>query len=226
MPPFDPTEPSASASPVARPPIHPGPEPGEPRREMVPGRAVLPPALRRRVAWFDATVDRAFDRHLRGRPTVDRVFYTASELGDFSVLWHMIGCARGLRSDRDFVAALRLSGMLGAESVLVNVGIKSLFNRSRPVWEQTRPHKLRRPRSSSFPSGHASSALAAAGLLAEGSRAWPLWYLLAAVVAASRVHVKIHHPSDVVGGAIIGVAVGRVTRRAWRLPESRPPAAG
>lgn len=199
-----------------QPPIRPGPEPGEPRRAMVPGRAVLPPPLRRRVTAFDSAVDRAFD-HVRGRPTVDRLFYAASEIGDFSVLWHIVGCARGLRSDEDFWAAVRLSTALGAESVLVNVGIKSLFNRARPVWEQPRPHRLRRPLSSSFPSGHASSAFTAAGLLAEGSRAWPAWYLLATFVAASRVHVKIHHASDVVGGAVIGVVLGHLGRRAWPL---------
>lgn len=200
-----------------QPPIKPGPEPGEPRRATIPGRAVLPPPLRRRVTWFDAKVDRAFD-HVRGRPGVDRLLYAASELGDFSLLWHMIGVARALRSDTDLAAAVRLSTTLGAESVIVNAGVKSFFNRTRPVWDQHRPLRLRKPRSSSFPSGHASSAFAAAGLLADHSRAWPLWYLLAGVVAASRVHVKIHHASDVVGGAILGLAMGRLIRRLNPLP--------
>jgi undecaprenyl-diphosphatase len=73
--------------------------------------------------------------------------------------------------------------------------------------------------SSSFPSGHASAAFTAAGILAEDSRAWPLWYLLAGLVASSRVHVKIHHASDVVGGAVLGIALGRMARRAWPLPR-------
>jgi membrane-associated phospholipid phosphatase len=30
--------------------------------------------------------------------------------------------------------------------------------------------------------------------------------------------VKIHHPSDVVAGALLGIALARIARRVWRLP--------
>jgi undecaprenyl-diphosphatase len=203
--------------PVVQPPIRPGYEPEAPREQAVPGRAVLPPGLRERVARFDNAVDRRFDR-LRGNPIADRVFYDASELADFSLLWHMIGVGRALVSTKREPEALRLAVVLGIESVLVNGIIKSLFRRSRPVVEQARPRRLRQPRSSSFPSGHASSAFTAAGLLSQRSRAWPAWYALAAVVASSRVHVRIHHASDVAGGVALGLVLGRVFRRLWPLP--------
>ena len=54
-------------------------------------------------------------------------------------------------------------------------------------------------------------------MLAENSRAWPAFYAAAAVVASSRVYVKIHHPSDVMAGAALGLGLGRVARRAWPL---------
>ncbi|CAN5693251.1 hypothetical protein BH24ACT3_BH24ACT3_07940 [soil metagenome] len=202
---------------------HPTSPPSElvaPRRFGLPGRAVLPRPLRRRVAAFDARVDRGFDV-LRGRPVVDRTFYALSELGDFSILWLLLGAARGLRSDADAAAAVRLGACLVGESIVVNGIIKSLFSRTRPVWDQHRPHRLRRPRSSSFPSGHASAAFAAAALLGEGRRTRPLYCGLALVVASSRVHVKIHHPSDVVAGIALGALIGEVARRAWPVP---PPA--
>ena len=41
----------------------------------------------------------------------------------------------------------------------------------------------------------------------------PAYYLLATVVAASRVYVRLHHASDVIGGALLGIAFGRVARR-------------
>jgi undecaprenyl-diphosphatase len=41
---------------------------------------------------------------------------------------------------------------------------------------------------------------------------WPLYYVVAIVVAASRVHVRIHHASDVLGGMGIGIALGELTR--------------
>ncbi len=40
----------------------------------------------------------------------------------------------------------------------------------------------------------------------------PLYYAIAVIVAASRIHVKIHHASDVIGGIAIGVGLGELTR--------------
>jgi undecaprenyl-diphosphatase len=168
------------------------------------------------IERFDDVVDGLFDV-LRGRPIVDRVMYSVTELADFSVLWHILGVAQGLTRTDGFERAVRMSAALGVESLLVNAGIKSLFRRVRPVPEFERPHHLRTPKSTSFPSGHASSAFVAAALLSDDSRAKPLYYALATVVAASRIHVRIHHASDVVGGVVLGVGLGALAKRAWRI---------
>jgi len=168
---------------------------------------------------FDAAIERAFDL-IRGNPTADRVFYAASEAGDFSLLWHTIGTGRVLLPGGRDTDAVRLSALLGVESILVNGLLKSLTARARPVEDdkQERPHHLRIPLTSSFPSGHASSAFMAASLLAERDRMLaPLYYGVAAVVAASRIHVRIHHGTDVVAGAALGLALGAAGRRIWRL---------
>jgi undecaprenyl-diphosphatase len=174
-------------------------------------------AFRSRVGTFDERVNTAFDV-LRGRGPLDRVFYAASELGDYSLLWILLGGLRGLRSERDWNAALRLAGGLAAESFLVNAVIKSFFDRSRPPWEVERPLNVRRPKSSSFPSGHATSAFVAAVLLSEGDRLWPLYYALAVIVASSRVYTKMHHASDVAAGVAVGVALGLAGQRLVPLP--------
>jgi len=175
-----------------------------------------------RVSRFDDRVDRAFD-HLRGNPVADRVFYGASALGDHGLIWLILGALRGLRSEHDWHAAVRTGAGVGVESAVVNVGIKSLFRRNRPAYEGLRPHRLRRPRTSSFPSGHATSAFCAAALLSEDDPLKPLYYGVALVVAWSRVYVKIHHASDVVGGIVIGAVLGRIGKRLLPLParESR-----
>lgn len=171
------------------------------------------------VSGFDDQVDGLFARHLRGRPVIDRVFYSASALGDFSLIWHLLGAARGLRSPRHAKASVRLSVLLGVESALVNGALKSLIPRGRPEASEMRPHGLRTPRTTSFPSGHASAGFLAASVMVDDGGAKALWYPLAAGVALSRVHVRIHHASDVVAGALVGVALGRVARRAWPRPE-------
>ncbi len=183
-----------------------------------------PPPWSQRVTahldGFDDSVDELFDRHLRGRPPVDRIMYSVTELADFSLLWHLLAATQGLRSDRHAQEALRLSVVLGVESTVVNGVLKSLFKRERPVPKFARPHHLRIPLTTSLPSGHASAAFCAASLLAEGRPVATrvAWFSLAGVVASSRVHVKIHHASDVLGGVAVGLVVGRLARRLWRRP--------
>ena len=171
------------------------------------------------IARFDDAVDRGFD-HLRGRKVPDKVFYVASDLGDFSLVWMILGALRGLRSERDWHAAVRLGAAAGAESFLVNWVVKSLFRRQRPIVAMDHPHHLRVPLTSSFPSGHATSAFSAALLLSEDDVLWPLYYSVAVVVAGSRIHVRIHHASDVVVGAALGTAFGLLARRLYPLPPA------
>src|SRR2546422_144319 len=176
--------------------------------------------MRAAIDRFDALVDAVVDR-MRGHAALDRLFYGASELGDFSLVWLILGALRGLRSERDWHAAVRVGAGLGIESVLVNLGIKSLFGRTRPDRSSVVPAlRLRQPRTSSFPSGHATSAFSAAALLSEDDVLWPLYYAIAVVVASSRAYVKIHHASDVVAGVAVGIALGRVGRRMFPLPPA------
>ena len=167
------------------------------------------------IEAFDEAVEQLFAR-LRGNPVADRVFYTASELGNFSILWHALAWA-GATSKRGRRRALRVSVALLVESALVNGPIKSAFNRSRPLPEHDHPHRLRQPLTSSFPSGHASAAVVAAALLSERRRRrWPFW-AAALAVASSRVHVRIHHASDVVVGAVVGAVIARLFKKIWPL---------
>jgi membrane-associated phospholipid phosphatase len=161
------------------------------------------------VAQFDRRVDDALE-HLRGKRVPDLVMQSASHVGDFSVIWHLVGAARGLTSPRRAEQALVLSALLGIESLVVNQGVKRVFRRERPTETGDPRLQVRRPRTSSFPSGHASSAAFAATLLTAwgGRRTAPLWFGLAAVVGTSRVYVRIHHASDVVAGAAVGLGLG------------------
>jgi undecaprenyl-diphosphatase len=168
------------------------------------------------IEQFDETVEMWFDR-VRGNKPVDRLMYSLSEVADFSVLWHLLGTAQGLVRRDGFERTVRLWATLGAESLVINGAVKSVFRRSRPVPEFDRPHYLRIPKTSSFPSGHASAAFAAAALLSDGSRSKPVYYSLAALVAASRVYVRIHHASDVLAGAAVGAGVGALAKRIWRI---------
>lgn len=167
------------------------------------------------VEQADAAIDRALDA-IRGNRTADRMMYAASALGDFSVIWHIVNVALVLLGVRTRRQAIRLAVCLGAESIIVNQGIKRLFRRSRPVSGDDHPHHVRSPSTSSFPSGHASSAVVAATLLSDGHpRLAPLFWLLGGTVAASRPYVRAHHASDIVGGFVTGAVLVRLARRIW-----------
>ena len=169
------------------------------------------------VKRFDSTVDSWFTP-LRGNPIADRLFYWASEAADYSRAWHVIGLTMAVVSPTRRPDAVRLAVALGVESAVVNGLLKSAIPRERPELLPDAAYLVRRPKTKSFPSGHASSACLTATLLSTAvPRLKPVWWGLAAVVSASRVHNRMHHPSDVVVGAVLGTAMGRATKRLWPL---------
>jgi undecaprenyl-diphosphatase len=116
---------------------------------------------------------------------------------------------------------LRLATAIAGESIITNGIVKSFFRRVRPELGQPEgplPFGMRRPVTSSFPSGHATSAFMAAVLLSEGTHLGPAYFGLAALVSASRVYVRLHHASDVVAGAALGLGLGLVARRVIPRP--------
>lgn len=169
-----------------------------------------------RARRFDRAVDVRLDRWRR--PALDHVFYPLSSAADHSLLWATIGAVRQASGRGKPGSAVRLMGVLAVESALTNGAIKSLFKRIRPELAEVHligslPYGLRRPVTSAFPSGHATSAFTAAAYLSKDSKLAPAYYALATAVAASRVYVRLHHASDVIGGAVIGIAFGRLARR-------------
>ena len=66
------------------------------------------------------------------------------------------------------------------------------------------------PDNPSFPSGHASSAFAAAAVLAVFAPRWlgALFLAVAALVGISRIELGVHYVSDVAAGAALGAVIG------------------
>lgn len=91
--------------------------------------------------------------------------------------------------------------------------IRALYNRPRPFEIIPDLHLLiSHDSGGSFPSGHAAFFFATAAVI---SRYYPkagiIFFLAALNLSLARVQAGLHWPSDILGGAIIGIAVGLLT---------------
>jgi membrane-associated phospholipid phosphatase len=108
---------------------------------------------------------------------------------------------------------------IGTPALFVTI-VKRIIGRARPyVFQVTDPYSyspfIWKSSYASLPSGHSANAFAAAiaiGALWPQARL-PLW-IYAALIAASRVVLTAHFPSDVIAGAVIGTA-GALLVRGW-----------
>ena len=170
--------------------------------------------LAARVRAIDRAVDAAVSR--AHHPVLDDVFYPLSSAADHSLLWLATAGVREALGKARPGTAVRLAAVLGVESAITNVALKSLFGRIRPALDPALtgplPWGLRRPMTSAFPSGHATAGFTTAVFLSR-SDPGPPWYLIAGLVAGSRVYVRLHHASDVVAGSALGLAFGLAARR-------------
>jgi undecaprenyl-diphosphatase len=158
-------------------------------------------ALRR----VDRRLIRSSERHRS--PSLDRLFTGASQVANRSLIWLAVGgLLATLGGQRGKRAAARGFVAIGIASAVANGPLKLLVRRARP---SGRRPLVRRPRTTSFPSGHAASAFAfAVAASREMPPAAALLLPLAATVGYSRVYVGVHYPSDVLLGATVGAGAG------------------
>lgn len=106
---------------------------------------------------------------------------------------------------------------------LVNGGVlKHLFARVRPCNVDTTVELLvKRPKGFSFPSGHSAAAFCAVGVLYGARMKKLLWpsFILACLIAFSRLYLYVHFPTDVLAGALCGFFIGYGVLRAFDLKK-------
>ena len=154
---------------------------------------------------LDEAVDAAF-APLRGRPAFDRAATIVSNLADYGLIWVALAGIKARRRGPDRRRAIVALGAAGVSSLLVSRTVKAAVARQRP--DDHLAAAVRTPSSSSFPSGHTLAAFCTAFVLGDSEAGTAANVGFAAAVAVSRVHLRAHHPTDVIGGAAIGSVLG------------------
>ena len=135
----------------------------------------------------------------------------------------VIGVVLALVWRRPWFLLLLVAADLAADGL--SLVLRQWIGRLRPplVYPEPRP-LVPTPHTGSFPSGHSATAFACATVIAWASpRLAVPAFVLAALVAWSRVYVGVHYPLDVLGGALLGVLVATALLRLARgRPRLRP----
>ena len=188
-------------------------------------RAILLEKMKGPASWPGAA-DQALLRFLRTRGH-DAATETAMKglglSGEYGAVWMAIGVT-GAAADPGRRSRWLGAALVAPAAIVLNYAVKRTVGRQRPVITD-HPALAKAPSKLSFPSAHATSSVAAATALGrvEPRARGPL-YALAAAICVGRPYLGMHYPSDVLAGAGLGLALGKLAplpreRHDERMPE-------
>lgn len=144
-------------------------------------------------------------------PAMDFLMPKITLLGNGGAVWILAAGLLATKKYRKYGAFL-LAGL--AVGVLAgNLTLKPLIARPRPCWlDESVQLLIANPTDYSFPSGHTLSSVIGATVLTKANRKFGLAAIpLAALIAFSRLYLYVHFPTDILGAAAPGVAIGLAT---------------
>lgn len=151
-------------------------------------------------------------------PFTDAFMTSVTTLGDFGLIWLVLAVILlFIKQKRHYGILLILT--LICTYISVDMILKEIVGRPRPfIGNEDITLLIQAPGGYSFPSGHTATAFAAAFIsLRSNKKLGAAAYILAALIGFSRVYLYVHHPSDILVGALLGTAVSLLL---W-LPYNR-----
>ncbi len=147
-------------------------------------------------------------------PFLDKVFTFITHLGDEGYVWIAIAVIllffKKTRKCGIIMAITLIAGLL-----IGNIALKNIFARPRPfVLDPTKIANvlISPPSSYSFPSGHTLSSIECAVAIWLCNKKWGIpAIILAVLIAFSRNYLYVHYPTDILAGAVLGVAIAYFT---------------
>ena len=142
-------------------------------------------------------------------PGVEQAARVLGKAGNNGAIWVAIGVVLALVDSSNREAWL-ICAVLGPVAIALNYVIKAVVKRPRPDLGPELPPLGGAPSSLSFPSAHATSSFAVATAMTRVEPIAAVAFILAAALALGRPYLGMHYPSDVLAGAILGVALGLI----------------
>ncbi len=139
-------------------------------------------------------------------PAVEGAAKALGKAGNNGAAWVAIGLLLALFDGADREAWL-ICAALGPIAIGLNYVVKLIVRRPRPTLEGL-PPLGGAPSSLSFPSAHATSSFAVATAMTRVDSLGALAFVLAVALSLGRPYLGMHYPSDVLAGALLGVALG------------------
>lgn len=143
-------------------------------------------------------------------PLLDKILAFITSLGNVGIIWIVLAVVL-LILPKTRKTGIIVAAALLMDLVLCNLILKNLVARVRPYDVNTAIAILiKKPLDFSFPSGHTAASFAAmtALFLAKMKKAWIAALILAVLIAFSRLYFYVHYPTDVLGGAVVGILSG------------------
>ena len=143
---------------------------------------------------------------LNGRRISDRLFYLVSKIGD-GHLYVLIGIFLMFASVQGSIKILYAGLLAFAIELPVYFIVKKYVKRKRPFEQIENFRKLIVPPDKySFPSGHTAAAFVMASVF---SFVFPIFsallYFLASLIGFSRLYLRVHYPTDILAGCLLGI---------------------
>lgn len=152
------------------------------------------------------------------------IFIFITRLGNSAFLWLFIAFVLlGVRKYRQVGLSLLVSIIIS--SIMVDEILKKAFCRPRPFYAMSELIPLiPKPNSYSFPSGHTTTAFAAATVIAIclPRKIGVLGYILAVLIGFSRMYLGVHYPTDVLAGILLGSFIGVLSSQVMKLKKNSP----
>ncbi len=96
--------------------------------------------------------------------------------------------------------------------IIGNLILKPLIARIRPFEYMDISLMIPKPKDFSFPSGHTQAAFAfASSIYISNKKTGIFMYVVAVLVALSRMYLMVHYPTDVLCGIVLGISYGYIS---------------